>query len=534
MKKLAVAALSLVCVVSWATAFFASTDTTMFEPAKVVSADLPRHVLAGSEWALRAQPAATLKNPIASAITLAARPVPAPQVLGAAAYRVDQLTNEQALDLDKPGVIMIINSLGGGYKIPDFDIDLQTFALTPRPDLGIHTTPINDVAYGSGFFVNPDGYAVSNAHVISKQFARMDLETDLLNHWPDVYQYELSQLSSKDLKAYQQVMQQKYGNTVDQIAANVKDLLVSEVNKFVDANAVDNVTQKLVVVNKTQNQAGLTKNQELDQVIAEGLPASVVGFDQQYQDSGADIALVKVEAQNAPALPVGSSDNLSSGDKVFTLGYPSTAQVDNSDYFEPTLTQGVVSSIKTYKKQKAIILDNKISPGSSGSPLFDAHGSVVGVITYVSDNSQGGDDFGSALPIELAKDLMAQHQVINQLGVYGSSMMLGWAQADQHACQSAISSFNTAQQADSRFNVGPVIAKYVKSCQDLIAAGESNDSSWDNVRLYFKHHAANAAVFGALGLVLLILVIWLAVVLVRHWRTQRHEFMPAPMAQPQV
>ena len=163
---------------------------------------------------------------------------------------------------------------------------------------------------GSGFFLNEDGYLMTNFHVIEG-------ETEIS---VEVYHQKDGQL---DRETYKQV--------------------------------------KIIAINKFQ-----------------------------------DLALLHIEDKNAPkfkAITLGNSDALNVGDGVFAIGSPLG--------LERTVTQGILST-KTRQMEGQLYLQTsaQINPGTSGGPLFNLAGEVVGVtnmkITF-------GEGLGFAIPVELVK-----------------------------------------------------------------------------------------------------------------------------------
>ena len=127
------------------------------------------------------------------------------------------------------------------------------------------------------------------------------------------------------------------------------------------------------------------------------LEAKVVGA-----DSTNDIAVLKVEAQNLPAVTLGSSGELTVGDMVVAIGNPlgelnSTQTVGYVCGKDREITTGgtVINMIQT---------DAAINPGNSGGPLFNMRGEVIGVTTakYSGTTSSGAsiEGIGFAIPID--------------------------------------------------------------------------------------------------------------------------------------
>jgi len=126
------------------------------------------------------------------------------------------------------------------------------------------------------------------------------------------------------------------------------------------------------------------------------MPAKLIGLDRQV-----DIAVVKIEAQNLPALSFVNSDNLRQGQLVLALGSPLGLQ--NS------LTHGVVSAtLRQLDPESPMVYiqtDAPINPGNSGGPLLDIEGRVAGINTMIFSQSGGNEGLGFAIPANLAKDV---------------------------------------------------------------------------------------------------------------------------------
>ncbi|MCA9364706.1 MAG: trypsin-like peptidase domain-containing protein [Candidatus Moranbacteria bacterium] len=127
------------------------------------------------------------------------------------------------------------------------------------------------------------------------------------------------------------------------------------------------------------------------------------------QDPVQDIAIVKVEGNNFPVLPLGNSEELRIGQTVIAIGN-SLAEFANS------VSRGIVSGLgrnivagsgfgQSERLTNIIQTDAAINPGNSGGPLLDIAGKVIGVNTAVA---QGAENIGFALPIERVKKVIEQ------------------------------------------------------------------------------------------------------------------------------
>jgi len=119
------------------------------------------------------------------------------------------------------------------------------------------------------------------------------------------------------------------------------------------------------------------------------MDARVVGISRDI-----DLALLKVEAQGLPALPMGKYGNLRQGQMVLAFGSPGGLQ--NS------VTMGVVSAVARQpdpdNPMVYIQTDAPINPGNSGGPLVNIDGEVVGINTFILTESGGNEGLGFAIP----------------------------------------------------------------------------------------------------------------------------------------
>ena len=140
-------------------------------------------------------------------------------------------------------------------------------------------------------------------------------------------------------------------------------------------------------------------------VIAEGSSAIVKLPDGAFyvvdgvlaSDKTRDIAVIKAHGQNFRALALGNSGRVQVGEAVVAIGNPLS--------LESTVSNGIVSGMRAVKEEGGDFLQitAPISPGSSGGPLFDMEGEVIGITTMYLE---GGENLNFAIPINDAKPLL--------------------------------------------------------------------------------------------------------------------------------
>ncbi len=137
------------------------------------------------------------------------------------------------------------------------------------------------------------------------------------------------------------------------------------------------------------------------------LLAKIVG-----SDPDTDLAVLRVEAKDLPAITFGSSDGLRVGDIVLAIGNPFGVG--------QTVTSGIVSALGRSGLginvfENFIQTDAPINPGNSGGALIDARGNLIGVNTAIFSRSGGSIGIGFATPVSTAK--MVLEQIIKSGGV---------------------------------------------------------------------------------------------------------------------
>ncbi len=143
----------------------------------------------------------------------------------------------------------------------------------------------------------------------------------------------------------------------------------------------------------------------------------VAGDDKKYiakvvgTDPSTDVAVLKIDANDLPAITLGDSSQLEVGDVVLAIGNPFGVG--------QTVTMGIVSGLgrhfnnqmggdRLQHYQDFIQTDAAINPGNSGGALVDAEGRLVGINTFIISSTYGNEGIGFAVPINLARHVMDQ------------------------------------------------------------------------------------------------------------------------------
>ena len=126
--------------------------------------------------------------------------------------------------------------------------------------------------------------------------------------------------------------------------------------------------------------------------------ARVIGSDPET-----DLAVLKIDLKNLPAITIGRSDTLRIGDIALAIGNPFGVG--------QTTTMGIISAtgrnqLGLNNYEDFIQTDAAINPGNSGGALVDANGNLTGINTAIFSKSGGSQGIGFAIPINLAMEVM--------------------------------------------------------------------------------------------------------------------------------
>lgn len=127
-------------------------------------------------------------------------------------------------------------------------------------------------------------------------------------------------------------------------------------------------------------------------------------------DAATDLALVKIEGDDFPAIPVGNSDNLKVGEWVLAVGNPFN--------LGSTVTAGVVSAtargLRANQVESFIQTDAAINQGNSGGALVNARGELVGINAMLYSPTGAYSGYGFAIPTSIMT------KVVTDLKQYGT------------------------------------------------------------------------------------------------------------------
>ncbi len=160
---------------------------------------------------------------------------------------------------------------------------------------------------------------------------------------------------------------------------------------IVDAERGLVVTNFHVIENATAAEVGLADGRNFRAQLVGAAPAL-------------DIAILRIEGRNLPALPLGRSSALEVGDYVVAIGNPFG--------LGQTVTAGIVSAtnrgLGEDDARRFIQTDAPINPGNSGGPLINTRGEVIGINSALISPNQGNVGIGFAIPSDQVRQVVQQ------------------------------------------------------------------------------------------------------------------------------
>jgi len=271
---------------------------------------------------------------------------------------------------------------------------------------------------GSGFFISPDGYLITNGHVAKPgdqliayygiaqeaEFIFKDAMVAILRD-----SYGVVDVTDAEIdQAYQQALINSYGG-------NVVNLVNELYNNYRQGYLkIENIKRSNYI------QTGAVSGSE--SVVKElGKSAALVDTRYEGEMDSSDLALLKVEGSNYPTVSIGSSDNVQVGKEIYAIGYPAVVEsatgifTDVESGLEPSITKGIISAKKKLVDgTEAFQTDAGISHGNSGGPVVDTDGKVIGVATWGFGDEPGGESFNFLISVEEVKKLLTKNSVQSQ------------------------------------------------------------------------------------------------------------------------
>ena len=277
----------------------------------------------------------------------------------------------------KPAVVMVTTEISGEVR------------LTCPNGSPQRVTPAPIRAHGTGVLITPDGYLITNGHVVQPYHESNDREQR---------EAILRQAVEQSCLATSLPEKQK--------RQAVSGLLV----RLTPSTTVELKKKLTVVLPNRETFAADVKAYSPPLADRPGKQGSTDGGP--ATESGKDLAIVKIDARNLPTAPLGNSDRVQLGQPVHLLGFPGVVLyhdlLDKRSAVEASVTSGTISSVKLDARGAPVIqTDAAASWGNSGGPAINEQGEVIGILTFISltsDETQSIQGFNFLVPVNMVRE----------------------------------------------------------------------------------------------------------------------------------
>jgi serine protease Do len=399
-----------------------------------------------------------------------------------------RLSGMQNYALNRPGVVMIrteysanvyVNSMhmddkafnalldsiqnldhGGGGVTSEQKLDIVLRELNNRPARFFQTTfdyikqPEQITSIGTGFFLTGDGYVATNCHLIDREDAFIRRQF-ILSAFQQITEASITALENSWATHFNEQQRSLLYNTYASVYSRLFSMILYDLKK------------NIYVVYRS-DAAGRPSDtvKKLADIVIKGTPMP-----------GKDIAILKIsDGDELPVLKLAPPDLPQVGEQLFVYGYP--GPVTNNDFvsaasaIEPTLTTGIVSAIKQSVGNWPVIqMDANINHGSSGGPVCNERGEVVGLTTFGSLENTGGLAAGLnfAIPVTILNAYLDSAGVDPQTSNATRRFTYALDLYGQHRYRAAWNEFRAVQQLNGHY---PGIYAYITDCQEKIKEGK--------------------------------------------------------------
>ncbi|HXB96389.1 MAG TPA: S1C family serine protease [Puia sp.] len=347
----------------------------------------------------------------------------------------------------------------GGGVTSEQKLDIVLREMNNRPTRFFQTTfdyikqPEQITSTGTGFFITSDGYVATNCHLIDREDAFIRRQF-ILSAFRQITEASISALENSWATHFTEQQRSLLYNTYASVYSRLFSMILYDLKKTI------------FVVYRSDDAGRHTDTVKRPaEVIARGQPMP-----------GKDIAILKINArEEVPVLRLASADLPQVGEQLYVYGYP--GPVTNNDFvsaasaIEPTLTTGIVSAIKQSVGDWPLIqMDANINHGSSGGPVCNGKGEVVGLTTFGSLENTGGLAAGLnfAVPVTILNEYIDSAGINPTPGAATLHFTHALECYSQHRYSAALQEFLRVQRLSGHF---PGIYTYIDDCREMIKDG---------------------------------------------------------------
>jgi len=315
------------------------------------------------------------------------------------------------------------------------------------------------ISSGTGFFISEDGYLVTNCHVTDRDSLYVRKQF-ILSTFQDV--------TDANIRALEETWEVDLNEEQRNLLYNTYNVIYSQVSTMFLFDL-----QKKIYIEYREDKAdtGSSIVTKPARVILKGNPMP-----------GKDIALLKIDsAANLPSLLLSKEPIAQVGSQIYVYGYPgfvaSNSFLAPDAFIEPTLTTGIISGIKkSIGGWPVIQTDATISYGSSGGPVCNQQGEVIGLATFGSLERNTGElasGLNFAIPVSLVQDFIDSAKIKLKMSEVTELFNEGLDLYYKEYYRNALRKFESAEKLNKAY---PLLSLYIKNSESRIGAGADKQS----------------------------------------------------------
>jgi len=311
---------------------------------------------------------------------------------------------------------------------------------------------LNTTMMGSGFIITPDGYVVTNAHVIDEN----DEETK-----KGFVQQAFQEVLEDDAKEIEKSMGRQLTEEEGKALTDADSWYFSQTMEVGDIN--------------TEFSAVLGISGRNGKIIPMVIPAKIVTRGDPIP--GKDVAILKLQEKHIyPTIRIGDDKDMRVGDQIYVLGYPAVATfhplISEESVSEASMTRGLVSAKKNMKDGWEVLqIDAAITHGNSGGPVMNDQGEVIGLATFGSIDQQRQQEvqgMNFIVPATIVEEFIRKGKIHPMMSDISMAYEEGMDFFDAARYRKALLKFNEVKDMNKSF---PFVEKYIDDTQRKIDKG---------------------------------------------------------------